>query len=777
MQPEPQDPAYRTSKFTPWVVCAALVGLVWIAFGQSLHYGFLNWDDIIYIRDYPEVSAGLSAKGFVWAWTHPHYSNWHPLTTLSFMLDSTVFKKNAAGFHAHNLLLHAAATLFLFFAIRRMTGDIWKSAAAAAVFSLHPLRVESVAWITERKDVLSGLFLMVTLWAYAKYAQQPSVRRMLWVCLWHACGLLSKSMLVTLPALLLTLDFWPLARLGSFSGGVGSNPDDGAGRADCSGVSWRFLLIEKLPLLALSAASCVATVLSMDEHRPMTPPPFLARMEYVPIWLITYLRLFLFPTNLAAHYPYSQTGPAFTTTVQALVLVALISYACVLLRRISPMLLMGWCWFAVALLPVIGILPPGIQIIADRYTYVPQIGFSMCAIWALAEGLKALRFRWVCPAIAVCWIVMLALVARMQTSHWRSDEALWRHAVDVTTTNDFGNGQLGDSFAVQGKLAEAEPFYREALRINPNLPGVLNNLGFVLRSLGKPMDAEPYLRKALEVSPWFVNPRFDLADILIAKNSHAEAVEQFREILKSEPNNFIANYKLGMLMSEGAQELRDLPSAVQLLRRAGELNPQTAEVQFTLGNALFRAERIDESIGAFQRALELDPKHARAANNLGTVLGRTNRLVEAVEYFRAAIQIDPSYADAMDGLTAVLFESKQYKATAEVLRDAVQKRPSDLRPIYKLAWLLATAMDDSVRDPSEARRLASYAIEHGASKEPLLYDVIAAAHAADGEFAKAIELSEKALEVFSGVAGAAADLKTAIESHAKVFREGKPWRE
>lgn len=777
MHPEPQEPADRHRKYITWALCAGLVALVWTAFGQSLHYGFLNWDDIIYIRDYPEVSAGLSAKGFVWAWTHPHYSNWHPLTTLSFMLDSTMFQKNAAGFHAHNILLHALATLFLFFAVRRMTGAIWKSAAAAALFAVHPLRVESVAWITERKDVLSGLFLMATLWAYAKYAEQPSVRRMFWVCLWHACGLLSKSMLVTLPALLLTLDFWPLARLGGGSVPVNPKPDDGVAPAARRSVPWRLLVIEKLPLLLLSVASCAATVMSMDDHRPMTPPPFLARMEYVPIWLLSYLRLFLFPANLAAHYPYSQTGPALTTAVQALVLVALISYACVLFRRISPMLLMGWCWFVVALLPVIGILPPGIQIIADRYTYVPQIGFSICTVWALAEGLKTLRFRWVCPAVAVCGIAALTLVARLQTNYWSTDEALWRHTVDVTTNNDFGNGQLGDSFAVQGKLAEAEPFYREALRINPNLPGVLNNLGFVLRSLGKPMDAEPYLRKALEVSPWFVNPRFDLADILIAKNNHPEAVEQFREILKSEPNNFIANYKLGMLLSEGAEELRDLPSAVQLLRRAGDLNPQTAEVQFTLGNALFRAERIDESLAAFERALQLDPKHARAANNLGTVLGRANRLTEAAEYFRTAIRIDPNYADAMDGLTAVLFQSKQYKAASEVLRDAVQKRPSDLRPIYKLAWLLATAMDDSVRDPAEARRLANYAIEHGASKEPLLYDVIAAAYAAESDFEKAVEFSEKALEVFSSAIGAVAELKTAIESHANVFRERRPWRE
>ena len=776
MQPATPDPARSEKKFVPWVLCAGLAGLVLLAFGQSLHYGFLNWDDIIYIRDYPEVSAGLSGRGFIWAWTHPHYSNWHPLTTLSFMLDSTLFKKEAAGFHAHNILLHIAATLFFFFALRRLTGAVWKSAAAAAVFAIHPLRVESVAWITERKDVLSGLFLMAALWAYAHYVKQPSRWRMAAVCVLHACGLLSKSMLVTFPALLLMLDFWPLRRHRPHASTEGAADADTDAAAPAT-LSWQALLIEKLPLLALSVASCVATILSMDDHRPMTPPPFLARMEYVPVWLLTYLRLFLFPSNLAAHYPYSQTGPALTTAVQSLVLVGLISYACMLFRKISPMLLMGWSWFVIALLPVIGILPPGIQIIADRYTYVPQIGFSICAIWLLADAFKSPRVRWVGAAFGFAWIFALTGAARMQTQHWRSDEALWRHTVDVTTHNDFGNGQLGDSYAVQGKLSEAEPFYREALRINPNLPGVLNNLGFVLRSLGKPMDAEPYLRKALEVSPWFVNPRFDLADILISKNNHAEAIEQFQLILKSEPDNFIANFKLGMLLSEGAEHLRDLPGAVPLLARAAELNPQMPEVQFTLGNALFRTDRVEESLAAFERALALDPKHARAANNIGTVLGRTNRFKEAAEYFRRALQIDPNYAEAMDGLTAVLFQSKAYREAAEVLRDAVKKRPSDPRPLYKLAWLLATTEDDSVRDPVEARRLANYAIEHGANKEPLMYDVLAAAHAADGEFERALESTEIAIDIFKTLPNASPEVRAAIERHGKAFLEKKPWRE
>jgi tetratricopeptide (TPR) repeat protein len=777
MQPASSNPAGKLEKFLPLLLCAALLGLVLIAFGQSLHFGFLNWDDIIYIRDYPEVSAGLSKKGFIWAWTHPHYSNWHPLTTLSFMLDSTLFKKDAAGFHAHNLVLHTLATLFFFFALRDLTGALWRSAAAAAVFAIHPLRVESVAWITERKDVLSGVFLMAALWAYARYARQPSRWRMTAVCLLHTGGLLSKSMLVTFPALLLALDFWPLRRHRT-SASADGEPDADTNRAAQSATpSWQALLIEKLPLLALSAASCVATILSVDDHRPMTPPPFLARMEYVPVWLLTYARLFLFPANLAAHYPYSQTGPALSTAIQSLVLVSLISYACVLFRKVSPMLLMGWSWFVIALLPVIGILPPGIQIIADRYTYVPQIGLAICAIWLIANFFNSARSRPIGVALVFCWILALTVTAHLQTNRWSSDEELWRHTVEVTANNDFGNGQLGDSYAVQGKLKEAEPFYREALRINPNLPGVLNNLGFVLRSLGKPMDAEPYLRKALEVSPWFVNPRFDLADILIAKNNQAEAIEQFKLILKSEPDNFVANFKLGMLLSEGAEDLRDLPTAVQLLARAAQLNPQTAEVQFSLGNALYRAERVEESIAAFERALSIDPKHARAANNIGTVLGRIGKLKEATEYFQRAVEIDPNYAEAVDGLTAVLFQSKAHRQAAEVLRDAVKKRPADIRPLYKLAWLLATTEDDSVRDPVESRRLANYAIEHGANKEPMMYDVLAAAYAAEGEFDRAVESAETAIDIFRSIPNASADVRMAIERHALAFREKKPWRE
>ena len=692
------------------MLCAALAGLVLLAFGQSVRYGFLNWDDIIYIRDCPEVSAGLSWKGFAWAWTHPHYSNWHPLTTLSFMLDSTLFQKEAGGFHAHNILLHIIAALFFFFALRSMTGARWKSAAAAAVFAIHPLRVESVVWVTERKDVLSGLFLMATLWAYAHYVKQPSRWRMALVCLLHAFGLLSKSMLVTFPALLLTLDFWPLRRHAGQAPLAGV-PDQNTAAAPSTHatLSWQSLLIEKLPLIVLSAVSCAATILSTEDQRPLTPPPFLARMEYVPIWLLTYLRMFLFPVNLAAHYPYSQTGPAVATAVQALVLVGVISYACIVFRKTLPMLLMGWSWFVIALLPVIGIIPPGIQIIADRYTYVPQVGFSICAIWLLARVFNSPQFRWIGAAVAVVWILALTGASHLQTHHWRSDEALWRHAVDVTTDNDFANGQLGDCCAVQGKLAEAEPFYREALRINPQIPGVLSNLGVVLRSLGRPMDAEPYLRKAIEVSPWFVTPRLDLAGILLSQNKYSEAIEQLRLILETEPDNFTATFTLGKLLSDGAENCRDLPSAVRLLARARELNPNSAE--------------------------------------------------------------------AMDGLAAALCQSKAYRKAAEVLRDAITKRPSDLRPVYKLAWLFATTEDDSVRDPIESRRLANYAIEHGANNQPMMYDVLAAAYAAEGEFERAIEFTDIALDICKTIPNASDEVRSAIERHAEAFRESKPWRE
>ena len=756
-------PTIAGNTYRLWGICALLVLLVFVAFGQSAQYGFLNWDDIIYIRDYPEVKAGLSLKGFAWAWTHPHYSNWHPLTTLSFMFDSSVFGSNGTGFHRHNLVLHALTAILFFLALRKFTDSIWRSAFATALFAIHPLRVESVAWITERKDVLSGLFLMATLLAYAYYGKKPSLPRYLTVCVLFACGLLSKSVLVTIPPLLLLLDFWPLQRI-QFS-------------ADAEGSLlqriWP-LFREKIPLIALSAGSCVATILSVDLHRPMSPPPLLARLAYIPVWCVTYTRQFVFPVDLGAHYPYVQTGPLTSIALGSILLLGAITAVCWVFRHKLPVLIVAWAWFFIALLPVIGIVPPGIQIMADRYTYVAQIGFAIAVAWVGHHLAQTWPRKWIAPTLAGVILVSLTALSFQQTRYWKTDEALWRHTVAVTHENDFGNGQLGDSLAVSGRLKEAEPYYREALRLNANLAGVLNNLALVMRSQGNLAESESLLQRATVVSPWFMGARNDLVAVQIAQNKLPEAKESIREILKMEPNNFDAVYRLGVLLSEGDPAKADYPKALEYLTRATQIQPGAAQVYFSLGNAYFLSGKVPESIAGFQAAIQRDPKHSRAANNLGTIFARVNRLPESIAAYRLAIQADPAYLDAYDGLADVLIRAKSPEEAVIAWREALRHNPNDIRAHYKLSWVLATHPESRIRDGRESESLARRGIELSGGKEGLLYDALGAACAEQGRFEEAIETTNKALDLVTAAKNAPAQeaIKIRIEGYGnkRLFR-------
>ncbi|MEI6713444.1 MAG: tetratricopeptide repeat protein [Verrucomicrobiota bacterium] len=747
-----------------WAISFILIALVYVAFGQSAEYSFLNWDDIIYIRDYPEVKKGLSWEGFVWAWTHPHYSNWHPLTTLSFMFDSTVFGSKAEGFHQHNLVLHALTAVILFQALRHLTGSVWRSAFATAIFAIHPLRVESVAWITERKDVLSGLFLMSTVWAYARYAKSPSRTRYLCVCFLFICGLLSKSVLVTVPGLLLLLDIWPLQRLNL----------DNANHTPLLQRVWP-LLKEKIPLMLFSAGSCVATILSVDLHRPMSPPPLFERLAYIPVWCMSYVRLFLFPFDLAAHYPYVQAGPQPSLALSCLLITITISIVCWHLRKQLPLLLVTWAWFLIALLPVIGIVPPGIQIMADRYTYVAQLLFGVAITWGGAQWTASWKNKWIAPLLASCFVAFLCFFSIRQTRYWGNDEDLWSRTLEVTRENDFANGQLGDSLAVNGRLNEAEPYYREALKLNPKLTGILNNLAVVLRTRGNLAEAEELLRKALQISPWFASAKSDLVNLLLAQSKFDEAKITLEEILKADPHNFEALNRLGIILSESEPKKANYPEAIRLLTEATKLQPDNAGVYFTLGNAHFLAGNIQEAIVHLQTAIQKDPKHAKAANNLGTILSRNNRNADSATAYRYAIQADPNYIEPYDGLAELLLRMKDPEEAVRTWKAALQQNPNDLRAYFKLAWTLSTYPEARIRNGKEAEAIARRGIEINQGKEGLLFDALGTALAEQGLFEAARQSAQKALELVSASNNTAA--ADAIRNRLELYRDQQPFHQ
>ncbi len=431
----------KTSKAVLAVSCFLVVAVLAV-FGRTVvqKYPFIDFDDGEYVYENSHVTGGLSLGEAGWAFTHFSASNWHPLTWLSHMLDCQIYHRSdqpyqqaAWGHHLTNVLLHAGAAVLLFLALWRLTVAVWPSALVAALFAIHPLRVESVAWISERKDVLSGLFFMLTLLAYAGYARRPSVLRCFWVVLAYALGLLAKPMLVTLPFVLLLLDYWPLGRL----------------------AGWRRCFAEKIPLFVLAAASCVVTVLAQrGVIAAVERLSFQDRAANALVSLVAYLGKFLWPTNLAIFYPHPQASLESWKVVGALALLAAVTAVAAVWRRKYPHLIVGWLWYLGMLVPVIGLVQVGGQAMADRYTYLPNIGLGIALAWSLAVLVArrpALRTAAVFASAAA--IVVLMAWAWRQTGFWRDSEDLWRRAVDCTERNSIAHNSLAPSWGSRQKAA------------------------------------------------------------------------------------------------------------------------------------------------------------------------------------------------------------------------------------------------------------------------------------------------------------------------------------
>jgi len=541
-------------------ICLALAAITFAVFGQTLRHGFVDFDDDVYVYENPMVARGLTFKGIVWAFTQSQASNWHPLTWLSHMLDCQLYGLNPGGHHLTNVLLHTATVIALFLVLRQMTGALWRSAFVAAVFAIHPLRVESVAWVAERKDVLSGLFFMLTIGAYVRYALRPwSVARYGLVVLLFVMGLMCKPMVVTLPVVLLLLDYWPLQRMGT---------------RKLSG-----LVMEKLPLLALSVASCVATFLAQDQAIQSTV------LFAVPLRFgnalaacMIYLRQMVWPSGLAMCYPYPHNGLSGYEVGLAGTLLASLSAVAWGERRTRPWLLMGWLWYLVMLLPVAGIIQAGLQAHADRYTYLPQIGIYAALTWLMAEWSAKLHVgRRAIGGLITAMLGMLIICAWQQTTYWKNSETLWTHALDCTTGNYVAHNSLGNALGQMGRVEEAISHYQTALEIKPDYAEAHANLGSVLDQKGRVDEAEAQFQKALQIEP--SNPAFQ--------------------------NN------LAWLLATCPQaSLRNGDEAVELARQADAVTGgKNLIILRTLAAAFAEAGRFGDAKESAQKAIEL----ARAA--------------------------------------------------------------------------------------------------------------------------------------------------------------------
>ena len=615
-QSSPDATALPWSSPNRWQIIAIYLTLAVISlavFSQTIRYNFVNFDDDLYVYDTKAIKAGLTSEGIVAAFTKPHARNWHPLTTISHMLDCQLYGLKAGGHHATNALLHTIAVLLLFRVLQQMTGSIWRSSVVAALFAVHPLHVESVAWVSERKDVLSAMFFFLMLGAYTSYARRPSIGRYLLVAGLFGAGLMSKPMLVTGPVILLLLDFWPLRRTAPRESSI---RDRGALVSGQSLAVTR-LILEKLPLFVLSVGACIVTFVVQKRAVGAIPPlPLPWRVENAVVSYLIYIWQTVWPARLAAFYPHPNDTLAFSQVTLATGLVGAITVIAIVFRNKLPYLFTGWLWYLVMLFPVIGLVQVGEQGHADRYTYLPHVGLFLLVVWGVADVLKPYRSTWrAALATALVIILALATTAFVQTSYWRNSEALWTHALDVTSDNDFAHNNLGYLYSGSGQLDKAISHFEAAARIRHGRTNRHYNVGSAFVEM-------------------------NLADALARKGESDEAMAHYQQAIILEPNYADAYYNRGNLFLSNGQ----VDDAIADLEKALQLQPNDADAHTCLGNALLRKGSLNEAITHYQTGLALAPEDPHSRNNLAWILATSSDDkirdgVKAVEFAQQAVAI------------------------------------------------------------------------------------------------------------------------------------------
>jgi len=534
----------RADFISKLAICAGLIAITWAVFGQTLGYDFVNYDDGKYVYENADVSRGVTIPGVKSAFTHFDKDNWHPLTSISHMIDCQLFGLRPGGHHFTNVLLHTTAAVLLFLILAELTespsrtGTIWASGFVAALFAIHPLHVESVAWIAERKDVLSAVFFMLTLGAYGWYAQRPTVSRYLTMSILFACGLMSKAMLVTVPLVLLLLDYWPLNRF----------EKTGATK----------LLLEKIPLLALSAGSSLATLLAQQNWEiRLEELPLTWRLENAALACVVYIWQMVWPAKLAVIYPHEDALPLWQPAGAVALLIA-ITAGVFVLRKKSPYLVTGWCWYLIMLVPVLGFIKVGGLAHADRYTYLPEVGLYIAITFGVVELVGRWRAgRQSAIVVAAALVVVLSSRAWSQARYWRDGETLWRHAIAVTTDNDLAHFALADFLTKHQRIGEAIAEYQAGLRIDPD-----NS------------DAET-----------------SLANLLLQAERGDEAVVHYQNALRIEPNSALAHYNFAV----GLHRIGRLREAIAHYKEALRIQPDYPDADYFLRQALFENGQTDEA--------------------------------------------------------------------------------------------------------------------------------------------------------------------------------------
>jgi Flp pilus assembly protein TadD len=703
-------PPFRlTARTTRLLLCVGIILALVIVYAQVYCFGFSSDDDPLYITENPDVKSGLSWHGLWWAFTTDCAANWQPLTWLSFQTDCQLWGLDAGPSHIINLLFHIANSILLFFVFQRMTGMIGRSALVAGLFALHPLHVESVAWIAERKDVLSGFFWILALGAYTRFAEKPTTRRYLVVGGLVIFAFLSKTMSITLPFVLLLLDFWPLARTPWNQPGAGPLPR----------FSWRHLVLEKLPFLALAIVASLLIFRAQSKYAAVASfsvIPFPLRIENCLVSYVRYIGLFLYPSNLSFYYLYAVWKP-FAAIGAGLILIAISALA---LWRVKtePYLLVGWLWFVGVLFPVNGLVQVGTHAMTDHYTYLPSIGLGIIVAWGGYDLLKKLP-GWLAPALATAVLAVCAVLTARQVSFWQDDLTLYQHELAINQFSFFADhyiawGMVGegrDDVALAGgppgspKTAARDCIYEslgkiylferhdflkagealeEAVRLQPDNSQAHTDLGIVYANLGRNDDARAEDETAIKLNPRLEAPHYNLGNLDLKEKHLDQAVAEYRLAETLVPGKVAIHNNLGSAL----YQLGRLDEAEKEIRLALDLDPTLVEARFNLGNILLRKQSFAEAVEVFTGLLKDQPGDPEAYFDRALALTRLGRLSEAEGDYRIVLQLNPGSAEAYNGLGNLLGRENKAEDAIAQFQQALKIRPDFAIAHYNLALTL-----------------------------------------------------------------------------------------
>jgi protein O-mannosyl-transferase len=789
-----------TSSRTRLWICLGLVAITLAVYWPVTRSGFINFDDPDYVTQNAYVQSGLTWPGVGWAFRTGHSANWHPLSWLSHMLDVQLFGLNGGAHHLVNLLFHIANTLLLFLLFQKLTGATWRSAFVAALFAVHPLHVESVAWVAERKDVLSTFFGLLSIGAYAacvgksegrsqkstvatpepnvqgpnsavgrpgsvvggfsSLLQLPSPSLYVLSLVLFTFSLMSKPMLVTLPFLLLLLDYWPLRRFEP------STINKTLSTFWC-------LLREKIPYLALAIVSSAITVVVQKQGHA------LLSVEAIPIGprvanaLVSYVRYIgksLWPSHLVLPYPYPSGWPLAVVALAALLMVGL-SLVALRLTRSRPYVAVGWFWFVGTLAPVIGLVQVGPQAMADRYTYIPLIGLFILVAWLVPDWLRNWRYRQVALGTAGSAIILLCLgLARVQAGYWKDSETLFRHALRVTRDNYVAHDNLGDALADQGKREEARAEFTSAIKIKPGFAHAYSNLAKLAFGEGKFEAAANWFRQALELNPDNAEIHSNLAAALASQNRPDEANSHYLEAIRLQPDRFQAHSDLAHLLLTRGKLQQSVERGLAALR----LKPDSAETHFQVGNALFLQGKLEPAVGHYRAALKSAPDSAAVRLSLGKALAGLKHLAEAEAQLREALRLQPGNPDAHQVLATIYKAQNRFREVRSEYEAVLRLVPDWPEVLNNLAWLLATQPSAELRDGARAVTLAGRACQLTGSTNLWLLSTLAAAYAEAGRYPEAVSTQQKVCDLAAaqGPSGAAESFQTRLG----LYRSGQPYR-